>query len=85
MMKEDQDMRKRINITLPEDTVALLDRVTDNRSRLIDVAIRHYVKDKSGESLRKQLEDGYRRRAKQNIQLAEEWFPLEEEAWQGDK
>lgn len=85
MIRGDNPMRKRINITLSEDTIALLDRVTDNRSRLIEEAVRHYVKDKSEENLRKRLEQGYRRRAERDLQLAEDWFPLEEEAWRTNR
>ena len=38
-------MHKRINITLPEETLALIDRVTEHgdRSRFIDEAIKHYI------------------------------------------
>lgn len=38
-------MHRRINITLPEETVRLIDRVAakGDRSRLIDEAVRHYV------------------------------------------
>jgi metal-responsive CopG/Arc/MetJ family transcriptional regulator len=40
-------MTKRLNITLPERTVALMDRVAGRgqRSRLIDVAVHRYVEE----------------------------------------
>ncbi len=78
------DMNKRINITLPEKTVQLLDRVAQkgNRSRLIDRAVRRYVAEVGRATLRRRLKDGAIREAELDLQLAEEWFPLEEEAWQ---
>jgi CopG family transcriptional regulator/antitoxin EndoAI len=77
-------MNKRLNITLPEQTVKLLDRVASKgqRSRLIDQAVKRYVEDKGRANLRKQLSESYQEHAKFDLQLAEEWFPLEEEAWQ---
>ena len=32
-------------------------------------------------SLKAQLKEGARRRAKRDLRIAEEWFPLEEEVW----
>ncbi len=76
-------MNKRINITLPEKTVQLLDRVAQkgNRSRLIDSAVRRYVAEVGRANLRRRLKGGAIREAELDLQLAEEWFPLEEEAW----
>ena len=50
-------MNKRINIILPETTVAILDHVTANgsRSRLIDQAIRQFVRKQSRNNLREKL------------------------------
>ena len=76
-------MNKRINITLPESTVRLLDRVSGKgqRSRLIDEAIKRYVNDQGRAALRKQLAEGYRRQAEESLEIAAEWFSLDEEAW----
>ena len=53
----DNTMSKRINIILPNTTVAILDRVATKgtRSRFIDRAVRHYVETRGRESLREQL------------------------------
>ena len=77
-------MQKRINVSLPEQTVQLLNRVAKkrDRSRLIDAAVRHYIDHVGRAELHKQLAEGYRRRAQQNLDIAAEWFPLDEEAWQ---
>jgi CopG family transcriptional regulator/antitoxin EndoAI len=77
-------MSKRINIILPDKTVAILDRVASKgaRSRFIDVAVRHYVETQGRENLREQLKAGYRANAERDLAMAAEWFPPEEEAWQ---
>lgn len=77
-------MHKRINITLPENTLKLLNRAAGKRgrSRLIDAAIRGYVGQRSKARLRKELAEGYRRNATRNLEIAAEWFPLDEEAWE---
>jgi CopG family transcriptional regulator/antitoxin EndoAI len=77
-------MHQRINITLPADTVRLLDRVAPkgDRSRFIDEAVREQAKRAAKGKLRKELKEGYLRENEINRQLAEEWFLLDEEAWQ---
>jgi CopG family transcriptional regulator / antitoxin EndoAI len=76
-------MGKRINIILPEATVAVLDRVAPkgNRSRFIDRAVLRLVESEGTANLREQLKAGALANAKQNLELAEEWFPVEQEAW----
>lgn len=76
-------MHQRINITLPEDTLRLLDRVAGkgDRSRFIDAAVKHYVNAMSRARLRKRLKEGAIKRAARDLSLAEDWFALEEEIW----
>jgi CopG family transcriptional regulator/antitoxin EndoAI len=76
-------MHQRINITLPEETIDLIDRVTNkqNRSGFIDQAVRYYVDAIGSANLRKRLKEGAIRRAERDLRLAEEWFSLDEEAW----
>ncbi|MBI1875475.1 MAG: hypothetical protein HYZ58_00755 [Acidobacteria bacterium] len=77
-------MTKRLNITLPERTVALMDRVAGKgrRSRLIDRAVRRYLETETRANVRAQLIESYRMNGEFDLKLAEEWFPLEEEVWQ---
>jgi len=79
----DIDVRQRINVTLPEDTVRLIDRVSEkgDRSRLINEAVRRYIDEIGRANLRKLLKEGALQRAERDRRLAEEWFWLEEEAW----
>ena len=79
-------MNTRLNITLPEQTVRLMDRVAGKgqRSSLIDRAVRRYVKEETRANLMKQLTESYHAHAAIDLQLAEEWCPLEEEACSTD-
>jgi CopG family transcriptional regulator/antitoxin EndoAI len=76
-------MHRRLNITLPEDTVRLLDRVTrrGNRSRSIALAIEHYVDAVGRAGLRRRLKEGAIRRADRDREIAEAWFHVDEHAW----
>jgi CopG family transcriptional regulator / antitoxin EndoAI len=80
-------MSKRLNIILPDTTVAVLDRVASKgtRSRFIDRAVRHYVESQARSSLREQLKAGYQANAERDLAMAAEWFPLEEEAWRSSE
>ncbi len=77
-------MNQRINVILPAATVAVLHKLATkgNRSALIDRAIRHYVKTQSQQNLRGRLKQEALANAERDLQMAAEWFPSEEEAWQ---
>jgi CopG family transcriptional regulator/antitoxin EndoAI len=80
---EELSVNRRINVSLSEETLKLLDRVAPkgDRSRLIDEAVRHYIGAQSRANLKKRLKEGAVRRAERDLALAEEWFALEEEVW----
>jgi CopG family transcriptional regulator/antitoxin EndoAI len=80
-------MYQRINITLPEETLGLIDRLakTGDRSRFIDRAIRYYVEAIGKANLKNLLKEGAINRAERDLRLAEEWFILEEETWPEDR
>ena len=77
-------MHKRINVTLPEETVKLINQITKkgDRSRFIDQAVKRYVDEVGRENLRKRLKEGAIKRAERDLTLASEWFALDEETWQ---
>ena len=76
-------MHRRLNITLPEDTVRLIDRVPrGDRSQFIAKAIRYYVSETGRANLRKRLREGALKRAERDRKLSQEWFFIEEETWQ---
>ena len=77
-------MSKRVNIMLPDATVKVLDRLAPkgDRSRFISQAVLHYVESHSVANLRERLKQGALANAKLDLEIAEEWFPVEQEAWQ---
>ena len=77
-------VHKRINITLPESTVEMIESIAGkgSRSSLIDSAVRLYVKNIKQTSLKQQLREGAIARAERNLQMEQEWSHLEDEVWQ---
>ena len=71
-------MNRRLNITLPEQTVRMLDRAVPKgqRSRLIDEAVTRYVKEQGRVNLQKQIALGATARSERDREMAEEWFVL---------
>ncbi len=53
-------MHRRLNITLPEDTIRLIDTVAEkgDRSSFINEAVQYYIKQKALNNLRQQLKQG---------------------------
>jgi len=75
-------MIRRINIVLPERTLAVLDRVAARglRSRFIDRAVMRLVEAEGRQNLRARLKAEALANAERDLTIAAEWFPLEEEA-----
>lgn len=73
-------MYRRVNVTLPEEMIRLIDGVVQrgNRSRFIDEAVKSFVKKRRRAGLKRLLKEGALRRAERDVLLAEDWFPLEE-------
>lgn len=74
---------KRLNITLPESTVALLEAIVDkgSRSGFIDDAIKLHAHNQKRKTLEQRLKEGAIARAERNLKMAEEWFHVDEELW----
>jgi CopG family transcriptional regulator/antitoxin EndoAI len=75
---------KRVNVMLPDATMAILDRVAPKgkRSSFISEAVLNYVKTRGQQNLKERLKQGYLANAERDLDIARDWFPLEEEAWQ---
>jgi len=73
----------RLNIILPQDLAKSLNEVAGprNRSRVISESIREYLRQRKKSELDKQLEEGYRASAKENIALAKEFKTVDQEGW----
>jgi CopG family transcriptional regulator/antitoxin EndoAI len=80
-------MSKRLNIIVPDATLAVLDRVAPRgmRSSFISAAVLHYVKTRSRKNLRERLKQEALANAARDLELAQGWFPLEEEAWRAGR
>ncbi len=80
-------MTKRINIVLPEETIRVLDRVAPkgNRSRFISEAVMHYVTSRARTNLAEQLRQGAQANARRDLEIAQAWFSVDEEALQPRK
>ena len=70
---------ERVNVSLPRETLSLIDRVTQktNRSAFLDRAVRFYVAKGGISNLEKRLRIGAQARFKRDQSIAEEWFPVE--------
>lgn len=78
---------KRVDVTLPQETLQIVDQVVKHgdRSRFIDKAIHFYI-DKIGKTnLKMQLKEGAQKRINRDLEITKEWFLLEEEAWRKNK
>jgi CopG family transcriptional regulator/antitoxin EndoAI len=77
-------MTKRINVVLPVEIIKALDRVapTGNRSRLISAAVLHFMECRAKNNLATRLKEGALAHAQRDLEIAQEWFPLDEEVWQ---
>ena len=77
-------MSKRINIVLPDQTLAVLDQVArkGNRSQIISRAVLHFVESQGKESLRERLKREALANAERDVAMAAEWFALEEESYE---
>ena len=76
-------MAKRINIVSPDETLAILDRVTRKgaSSRFIPHAVLSFVESEGKRNLRERLKREALENAARDVAMAAEWFPLEQEAF----
>ena len=75
-------MSKRINIVLPDKTLAVLDRVATkgHRSQFISRAVLHFIESQGKQMLRARLKREAIANAGRDIDMAAEGFPLGKEA-----
>ncbi|NES78406.1 MULTISPECIES: hypothetical protein [Okeania] len=73
-------MDRKLNITIPEATMQLIEETMpqENLEQLINKALNFYIKQNLSENLKEELRIGAIKRAKRDLQLAEEWYELEE-------
>ena len=74
--------RQRVNITLPSETLELIQRVSkDNRSEFINKAVRLYANRLERARLKQRLKKTYLERGEDDLVIAQEWEPIERELW----
>jgi len=76
--------RKRINISIPIETLQLLDEIAPpkKRSQFVAKAITQYANEVKRLQLRERLKAGYIANAESDRKIAEEWFPIEQEVYE---
>jgi CopG family transcriptional regulator / antitoxin EndoAI len=82
-------MYQNISINLPDDTLVEIDRLAppgdspeatlSERSRFIAKAVQFYINETNKQSLRDRLKEGAIYRAERDLNLAQEWFDVDEE------
>lgn len=74
---------KRINISIPIETLNLLDKIAPSkkRSQFIVEAVTQYANELKRLQLREQLKAGYMANAESDRQIAEEWFIAEQDVY----
>ena len=79
-------MYQRLNITLPIETVELLQQNVSKgeRSKFINEAVRHHILATNKEKLRQKLKEGAIRHATRDMEINAEWLNLDEEAWKNN-
>jgi len=75
-------MYRKINISLPEQTLHLIEQITDkrNRSRFIDEAVKYYMEQVGNIRLREELKEGAVKRAERDLKLSQELNDMEDDA-----
>lgn len=78
---------KRINISLPVNTLDKIDTLTErgDRSRFIDQAVHFYVDAVGRKELRRALKEGALKNSSRDSTIATEWFPLDESVCQSNR
>jgi len=82
MTTKQSSTHERVNISLPKETLRLIDRVTrsTNRSGFLDRAVHFYIAETGRANLKARLRAGASARHARDAAIAEEWFPVESNA-----
>lgn len=77
-------MQRRINVSLSEEAVRLLDRMAPkgDRSRFLDDLVKRTARDR--EAIRARLKEGYLKRAERDRDEAAVWDSVADEVWRRD-
>lgn len=83
-MVDNNQVLKRINVILSQDTVRTIDRMAPpgQRSRFIESAVQHYINTASSEALQERLKQAALRDRDLDKEIANDWFAVDQEQWQ---
>jgi metal-responsive CopG/Arc/MetJ family transcriptional regulator len=75
---------EKVTLTLPKEIMDVVRQEAPPRgySKFIAEAVTYFIEERRRRALRERLIVGYQANAERDRALAEEWRPLEEEAWQ---
>ena len=75
--------KEKVTLTLPSEVMDAVREEAEPRgySKFIAKAVTYYIREQRRSALRERLIAGYQASAVRDQALAEEWHPLEEEAW----
>lgn len=76
--------KEKVTLTLPSEVMDAVreEAAPRGHSKFIAEAVTYYIQERRRLALRERLIAGYQASAERDQALAEEWRPLEEEAWQ---
>ena len=76
--------REKVTLSLPSNLMEMVRALAAPRqqSQFITEAIEYFIAERERKILREQLIAGYQANAAADAEIAAEWSPLEEEAWQ---
>ena len=74
---------EKVTLTLPKDLMDTVREIAPQRgiSRFVSEALEYFIEARRRQALRERLKAGYLADAALDREMAEEWRPLEEEAW----
>lgn len=74
---------EKVTLTIPKETMNQIREVAPARgySKFVTEAIEYFLEENRKKALRERLIAGYQANAEADAAMAEEWRPIEEEAW----
>lgn len=74
---------EKVTLTIPKETMNQVREAAPARgySKFVTEAIEYFLEEKRKKALRERLIAGYQANAEADAAMAEEWRPIEEEAW----
>jgi CopG family transcriptional regulator/antitoxin EndoAI len=75
--------KEKVTLTLPSEVMDAVREEAEPRgySKFIAKAVTYYIQEQRRLALRERLIEGYQASAERDQAIAEEWWPLENEAW----